>query len=107
MKRRLLLAALVMIGVVGLLQSAASLNIASLPHSFLLSIRWITLALLIAYAIMRRSLTTWIIVSMFLGAEIGHDWPNVATNLRVLSQIFLQLIKTIIAPLLFATLVSG
>ncbi len=107
MKRRLLLAALVMMGVVGLLQSAAYLNITSLPHSFLLSVRWITLALLIAYAVVRRSLTTWIIVSMFLGAEIGHDWPNVATNLRVLSQIFLQLIKTIIAPLLFATLVSG
>ena len=33
--------------------------------------------------------------------------PNVATNLRVLAMIFLRLIKTIIAPLLFATLVVG
>ena len=44
---------------------------------------------------------------MLLGAEIGHDFPNVATNLRVLALIFLRLIKTIIAPLLFATLVVG
>ncbi len=44
---------------------------------------------------------------MLLGAEIGHDFPNVANNLRVLALIFLRLIKTIIAPLLFATLVVG
>jgi proton glutamate symport protein len=44
---------------------------------------------------------------MLLGAEIGHDLPGVATNLRVLAMIFLRLIKTIIAPLLFATLVVG
>ena len=44
---------------------------------------------------------------MLLGAEIGHDFPNVATHLRVLALIFLRLIKTIIAPLLFGTLVVG
>ena len=59
------------------------------------------------YATQKKSLTTWIVVSMFIGAEIGHDWPTLATNLRVISQIFLQMIKTIIAPLLFATLVGG
>ncbi len=107
MKRPLLLAALAMIGVVAILQTSASLGVFSLSATLLQTIRWIALALLVAYAFARRSLTTWIIVSMFLGAEIGHDWPNVATNLRVLSQIFLQLIKTIIAPLLFATLVGG
>ena len=52
-------------------------------------------------------LTAWIFIAMLLGAEIGHDFPNVATNLRVLALIFLRLIKTIIAPLLFATLVVG
>jgi proton glutamate symport protein len=107
MKRKLLLAALVMIAVVGIAQSLAALNVASLPASVLFSFRWIALALLFAYAILRKSLTTWIVVSMFLGAEIGHDFPALATNLRVLSQVFLALIKTIIAPLLFATLVSG
>ncbi len=44
---------------------------------------------------------------MLLGAEIGHDFPAFALSLRLLAQIFLRLIKVIIAPLLFATLVSG
>src|SRR6185295_2377748 len=42
-----------------------------------------------------------------LGAEIGHDWPSVGQNARTLSLIFLSLIKTIIAPLIFSTLVVG
>ena len=107
MKRPLLLAALVMMAVAGLAHAAAELSIASLPHSLLFALRWITLALLFGYGLVRRNLTAWIVVSMFLGAEIGHDFPALATNLRVLSQVFLSLIKTIIAPLLFATLVSG
>ena len=69
--------------------------------------RWIGLAGLVLYAWHRRSLTAWILVSMALGAEIGHDWPQVGQSARILSQIFLRLIKTIIAPLLFATLVVG
>jgi proton glutamate symport protein len=107
MKRKLLLAALVMMGVVGIAQSLVSLNAASLPPFLLLTLRWIVLALLFLYAIQKKSLTAWIVVAMFIGAEIGHDLPTLATNLRVVSQVFLALIKTIIAPLLFATLVSG
>jgi proton glutamate symport protein len=69
--------------------------------------RWLAIAGLIGYAVERKSLTTWILVSMVIGAEIGHDWPDVAVKLRVLSLIFLRMIKTIIAPLLFGTLVVG
>lgn len=69
--------------------------------------RWLVIAVLVAYALVRRSLTTWILASMIVGAEIGHDWPHLASSLRLLSQIFLRLIKTIIAPLIFATLVVG
>lgn len=72
-----------------------------------LIMRWLVLLTLVAYAWFRRTLTAWIFVAMLLGAEIGHDLPNAATNLRVLAMIFLRLIKTIIAPLLFATLVVG
>ncbi len=75
--------------------------------TLLLIMRWLVLLTLTAYAFFRRTLTAWIFVAMLLGAEIGHDFPNVATNLRVLAMIFLRLIKTIIAPLLFATLVVG
>jgi len=69
--------------------------------------RWLFIAGALAYAVRRRSLTTWILVSMIVGAEIGHDWPEVGTSLRVLSLVFLRMIKTIIAPLIFGTLVVG
>jgi len=44
---------------------------------------------------------------MVIGGELGHDFPGIAVNLRVLSLVFLRMIKTIIAPLLFGTLVVG
>ena len=72
-----------------------------------LILRFMALLALVAYASIRRSLTAWIFAAIFIGAEVGHDLPNVATHLRVLALIFLRLIKTIIAPLLFATLVVG
>ncbi len=70
-------------------------------------LRWAGLLALIAYGCIRRTLSAWIFIAMLLGAEIGHDFPVVATHLRVLALIFLRLIKTIIAPLIFATLVVG
>lgn len=75
--------------------------------AILVTARWTFLLMLIGYAYLKRSLTTWILISMILGAEFGHDLPSVAQNLNVVSQIFLRLIKTIIAPLLFATIVVG
>ena len=69
--------------------------------------RWLALAACVLYGFVSPSLTAWIIISMLLGAEVGHDFPAFALNLRLLAQIFLRLIKVIIAPLLFATLVSG
>ncbi len=44
---------------------------------------------------------------MLLGGEIGLDWPQFAEHLRVFSEIFLRLIKVIVAPLIFGTLVTG
>jgi proton glutamate symport protein len=69
--------------------------------------RWLALGMIIWHAFRKKSLTTWILISMLLGAEFGYDVPQVAVNLQVISKIFLNLIKTIIAPLLFATLVVG
>src|SRR5436190_10348740 len=70
-------------------------------------IRWLAISGFMAYAFKRKSLTTWILVAMVVGAEIGNDWPDTAIKLRLLSLIFLSLIKAIIAPLLFSTLVVG
>jgi Na+/H+-dicarboxylate symporter len=78
-----------------------------LSATLLFSVRWIAIATLVVYGFYKRSLTAWIFVAMVVGAAIGYDWPHTAVNLRVIGMIFLRLIKTIIAPLLFATLVSG
>lgn len=77
------------------------------PRGLLLTVRWMTMLMLIFYAARRKSLTTWILISMVIGAEFGYDFPQIAVNLQVISKVFLRLIKTIIAPLLFATLVVG
>lgn len=69
--------------------------------------RWITLGILLWYGVANRSLTTWILISMVVGLEVGVDFPDFSKNLDVFSKIFIQLIKTVIAPLLFGTLVGG
>jgi proton glutamate symport protein len=74
---------------------------------FWMVLRWLAIIALVVFVARRRSLTAWILVSMVIGAEVGHDFKEVAVELRVLSQIFLRLITTIVAPLLFATLVVG
>jgi proton glutamate symport protein len=82
-------------------------NLLEIPSVILLIFRLLSVFLLVVYAIRKRSLTTWILVCMVAGAEFGYDVPDVAKKLQFLSDIFLRLIKTIIAPLLFSTLVVG
>jgi Na+/H+-dicarboxylate symporter len=55
----------------------------------------------------RPSLTTWILIAILVGGAFGYLFPAAATELRILSTIFIRLIRTIVAPLLFATLVVG
>jgi proton glutamate symport protein len=69
--------------------------------------RWLAIAVAAVYAYKKKSLTVWIFLFMLAGIELGHDWPEVAKPLKVLSDIFLRLVKTIIAPLVFSTLVVG
>jgi proton glutamate symport protein len=63
--------------------------------------------MLLYYGWMTKKLPTWILIAMIVGVEIGYDFPHIAIKLDILSKIFLKLIKTIIAPLIFATLVVG
>jgi proton glutamate symport protein len=53
------------------------------------------------------SLTQWIVVSMILGVLLGWLAPGAAVKLQPLSNIFLRMIKSLIVPLLFSTLVIG
>jgi proton glutamate symport protein len=91
-----------------LLFALGALLLAFFPkHLWITFLRWLGL-LLLAYAGWRkRSLTFWIFFSMLLGLEIGLDWPQFAAHLRILSDIFLRLIKLIVAPLILGTLVTG
>ena len=63
----------------------------------------------------RITQTQWIIISMVVGILIGYLFPDQpgdykgfeATDLQILSTIFLRMIKSLIVPLLFGTLVVG
>lgn len=98
---------LIVLFIVSLMTVLRQTGILEINALFLSVCRWAFLLVLIGYAVQKRSLTTWILVSMVMGAEFGYDFPEIAVNLNVVSQIFLRLIKTIIAPLLFATIVVG
>ena len=61
-------------------------------------------------------LTVWILVAMVLGIVVGYAMhtgmeegarKDVSENLKILTEIFLRLVKMIIAPLVFSTLVVG
>nr|WP_311211786.1 MULTISPECIES: cation:dicarboxylase symporter family transporter [unclassified Arthrobacter] len=54
-----------------------------------------------------KSLFFQILVAVVLGIAIGYLWPNVGSALRPLGDGFIQLIKMIIAPLIFLVIVTG
>lgn len=55
----------------------------------------------------RISLTQWIFISMVLGVLMGVAFPEQSQHLKVVSNIFLKMIKCILVPLVFGTLVVG
>ncbi|MEW6509895.1 MAG: cation:dicarboxylase symporter family transporter [Bacteroidota bacterium] len=55
----------------------------------------------------KPTLTHAIFIGMAIGLTIGWLFPDVAIELRPLSTIFIRLIKSLIAPLIFSTLVVG
>lgn len=54
-----------------------------------------------------QKLTLLIFISLILGIFVGWLFPEVGKRMHVLATIFLNMIKMIIAPLLFAVLVTG
>lgn len=52
-------------------------------------------------------LTALIFIALLLGILVGHFTPDFAVRMRPFAVIFLRMVKMIIAPLLFATLVVG
>jgi proton glutamate symport protein len=70
-------------------------------------IRTVGLVLLFLVSVKRRSLTTWTFFAILAGAEIGVDAPSAAVHLHILADIFLRLVRLIVAPLILGTLTTG
>jgi proton glutamate symport protein len=55
----------------------------------------------------RISLTGWIVIGMLVGILVGWLAPEFAAQLKPLSTVFLRLIKSVVVPIIFGTLVIG
>jgi len=53
------------------------------------------------------SLTSWIFIALVLGVVVGYAYPDLGKEMKILSTVFIKMVKSIVAPLLFATLVFG
>src|SRR6476661_1234867 len=104
---KFLIAFLALAGIASVLWAITHYGIAAIHPYLQAGVRWAAIAALCGYSFVRRSLTPWIFAGMLLGAELGHELGKSAANLQVLSGIFLKLVKTIVAPLIFSTLVVG
>ena len=71
------------------------------------SLRFLLILLLFVISFVRKKMSLWIFSAMVLGIEVGMDFPAFALEMERLAKIFLRLIKTLVAPLIFATLVVG
>lgn len=87
---------------------AGCLLLIPLPaHKSLIVVRCFGLLLLAIAGLRNRSLTFFIFFAMLAGLELGLDAPSFASQLKFLSDIFLRLIKVIVAPLILGTLITG
>jgi proton glutamate symport protein len=70
-------------------------------------VHWAGIALFLPMAIARRSLLVWTFFAMVAGAVLGADAPHVAGQMKFVGDIFLRLIRMIVAPLIFGGIVTG
>ena len=98
--------ALLIATVVGLLIYAAGVVFAGLSIAGVV-LRVAALLMLLWATAQRRTLTAWTFFAILAGAELGADAPGVAVHLHVLAEIFLRLVRVIVAPLILGTLSTG
>jgi proton glutamate symport protein len=107
LQSKFLIAFLALAGIASVLWAITHYGMVAVHPYLQAGVRWAAIAALCGYSFVRRSLTPWIFAGMLLGAELGHELGQSAASLQVLSGIFLKLVKTIVAPLIFSTLVVG
>jgi proton glutamate symport protein len=97
---------MLMATIVGLLVYAAGVGLAG--YSVVaMGARIVALLILLVVTAMRRTLTAWTFFAILAGAELGADAPAVAVHLHLFAEIFLRLVKVIVAPLILGTLTTG
>ncbi len=82
----------------GLLHTQAEVGVA---------LRWCGFGLFLPFIVRRRSLLLWTFFAMLAGAELGVDAPQFAVHTQFLAEIFMRLIRMIVAPLIFGGIVTG
>jgi len=92
--------------IVGLLLYAAGVGLAGFAVVGITT-RIVAILLLLWVTVQRRTLTAWTFFAILAGAELGADAPGVAVHLHVLAEIFLRLVRVIVAPLILGTLTTG
>ncbi|HZB89070.1 MAG TPA: cation:dicarboxylase symporter family transporter [Terracidiphilus sp.] len=97
----------------GLMLAAAALwlagvaaGVAGMQHAGI-ALRVTGLVLCAGASLRRSSLLFWTLFAMPAGVELGLDAPHLAMQTRLLGDLFLRLIRMIVAPLLFATITTG
>jgi len=99
--------ALVGAGIVLYAAGALAQHFAPASRSADLALRLVALFFFAWACWRRRSLTGWIFLGTIAGLELGVDAPHAALASRFLSDIFLRLIRLIVAPLILGTLITG
>ncbi len=100
--------------VLALATAAALLFLAGLASGLLhtraeagVALRWCGFGLFVPFALRSRSLLVWTFFAMLAGTELGVDAPQFAAQTHFLGDIFLRLIRMIVAPLIFGGIVTG
>jgi proton glutamate symport protein len=70
-------------------------------------LRWLGIAFFTAIVLRKPSLMSWTFLAMLAGIECGVDAPRIAAQVRLPGDLFLRLIRMIVAPLVFATITTG
>src|SRR5579883_2216437 len=54
-----------------------------------------------------KHLSVQILLAMMLGVSVGYAWPGTAETLKPLGDLFIKLVRMLVAPIIFCTVVHG
>src|SRR4051794_6727234 len=54
-----------------------------------------------------KNLTVQVVLAIILGIVVGTIWPEFGASLKILADMFIKLIKMLIGPIIFLTVVIG